>query len=66
MWITLNIIIIDLLVICTHTLALILLVNVRQNNVQGHQKMLLLALCETEITFAVVNIGEELCCILEM
>ena len=66
MWITLSIIIIDLLVICTHTLALILLVNVRQNNVQGHQKMLLLALCETEITFAVINIGEELCCILEM
>ena len=66
MWIPLSIIILDLLVICTHTLALILLINIRQNNVQGSQKMLLLALCETEITFAIINIGEELCCILKM
>ena len=66
MWIPLSIIILDLLVICTHTLALILLINIRQNNVQGSQKMLLLALCETEITFAIINIREELCCILKM
>ena len=65
-WITLAVLSIDLVVIFTHILALVLLFTVKQNNVQGSQKILLIALCMTELTFAVVNFSEELCCIVKL
>ena len=34
-----------------------MLTTVKQNNVQGSQKILLIALCVTELTYAVVNLG---------
>lgn len=65
-WITLAVLSIDLVVIFTHILALVLLFTVKQNNVQGSQKILLIALCMTELTFVVVNFSEELCYIVKL
>ena len=56
-WISLTILILDFIVILIHILTLTLLTTVKQNNVQGSQKILLIALCVTELTYAVVNLG---------
>ena len=64
-WIPLAVLSVDFLVMFTHILALVLLFRVKQNNVQGSQKILLIALCMTELTFVVVNFTEELCYILK-
>ena len=64
-WIPLAVLSVDFLVMFTHILALVLLFRVKQNNVQGSQKILLIALCMTELTFVVVNFTEELCYIVK-
>ena len=51
----------DLSVIFIHILALTLLVRLKQNNVKGSQKILIIMLCATELTSAVMNILEKLC-----
>ena len=56
-WMSLMILILDIIVLLIHILALTLLITVKQNNVLGSQKILLIALCVTELTYAVVNLG---------
>ena len=51
----------EVAVIFTHILALTLLVHVRQNSLKGSQMLLLLSLCLTELVYALVNIGKQLC-----
>ena len=51
----------DLSVIFIHILALTLLVRLKQNNVKGSQKILIIMLCATELTSAVMNILQKLC-----
>ena len=46
----------DVSVIFLHLLALTLLFRLKQNNVKGNQKILIEALCATELTSAVMNI----------
>ena len=65
-WVVLTIIVLDILVILTHTLALVLLFSVRQNNVQGSQKTLLIALCMTELTYIIINMGELFCRLMKL
>ena len=50
----------DIAVIIIHILALTLLMKKKQNNVKGCQRTLLIALCMTELSYAVLNIGLEL------
>ena len=54
---SLTILILDFIVILIHILTLTLLITVKQDNVQGSQKILLIALCVTELTYAAVNLG---------
>ena len=65
-WVVFTILILDVLVILTHTLALVLLFSVRQNNVQGSQKTLLIALCMTELTYVIVNMGQLFCHLMKL
>ena len=65
-WVVLIIIILDILVILTHTLALVLLFSVRQNNVQGSQKTLLIALCMTELSYIIINMGQLFCRLMKL
>ena len=60
-WIPLFIIALDLVVIFVQVLALTLLINVKQNNVGGSQKILLIALCMTELTYVFVDVCEQSC-----
>ena len=60
-WIPLFIIALDLVVIFVQVLALTLLINVKQNNIGGSQKILLIALCMTELTYILVDICEQSC-----
>ena len=46
----------DLVVIFVHILAVTLLARVKQNSVKGTQKMLLIALCVTELIYALIDI----------
>ena len=64
-WIPLAVLSVNFLVMFTHILALVLLFRVKQNNVQGSQTILLIALCMTKLTFVVVNFTEELCYIVK-
>ena len=57
---------IDFVVMFTHITALAVLFCVKRNNVQGSQKILLIALCMTELTFVVVNFTGELCYIMKL
>ena len=50
----------DVAVILIHILNLTLLLKIKQNNVKGCQRTLLIALCITELSYAVLNIGLEL------
>ena len=55
-WILLVIaVILDVVVILIHTIALILLL--KQSDVTGSQKLLLITLCSTELTYVVIDIG---------
>ena len=66
-WISLGIVItLDLVVISDHILALALLVRQKQNNVKGSQKLLLIALCVTELIYALVDILGHICYKLEL
>ena len=60
-WIPLFIIALDLVVIFVQVLAFTLLINVKQNDVGGSQKILLIALCMTELTYILVDICEQSC-----
>lgn len=61
-WISLGIVItLDLVVISVHILALALLIRQKQNNVKGSQKLLLIALCVTELIYALVDILGHIC-----
>lgn len=50
----------DVAVILIHILHLTLLLKIKQNNVKGCQRTLLIALCITELSYSVLNIGLEL------
>ena len=65
-WIPLAVLSTDIVVMFTHILALVSLFSVKRNNVQGSQKLLLIALCMTELTFVVANFTEELCYIMKL
>lgn len=57
-WIFLVIVVIlDVVVTLIHTIALIILIFLKQGYVTGSQKFLLIALCSTELTYAVIDIG---------
>ena len=57
-WILLIIaIILDVVVILIHTIAVTLLTCLKQGNVTGSQKLLLTALCSTELTYAIIDLG---------
>ena len=61
-WISVGITItLDIAVIFIHILALALLVKLKQNNVKGSQRILIIALCATELTYALMNILEKIC-----
>ena len=45
----------NILVICVQVLAIYLLMKVKQNDITGSQKYLLLSLCITELVFAVIH-----------
>ena len=51
----------DITVIAIHILAVTLLVRLKQNNVKGSQKILLIALCVTELTYALIDILDHIC-----
>ena len=55
--ILLSVLILELLVILVHVIALRMLISVKNNNVSGTQKLLLIVLCVTELTFTVSDIG---------
>ena len=66
-WISLGIVVtLDSVVIFVHTLSLALLVRLKQNNVKGSQKMLLIALCATRLIYALLDILEHTCIKLEL
>ena len=65
-WVVFIIFILDVLVILSHSLALVLLFSVRQSNVQGSQKTLLIALCMTELAYVIVNMGELFCRLMKL
>ena len=66
-WISLGVVItLDLVVIFVHILALALLARLKQNNVKGSQKMLLIALCVTELIYALIDILGHICYKLEL
>lgn len=50
-------IILDVVVFLIHTVTLTLLIFLKQGNVTGSQKLLLIALCSTELTYAIIDIG---------
>ena len=56
----------DITVIAIHILAVTLLVRLKQNNVKGSQKILLIALCVTELTYALIDILDHICYKLEL
>ena len=56
----------DITVIAIHILAVTLLVRLKQNNVKGSQKILLVALCVTELTYALIDILDHICYKLEL
>ena len=56
----------DITVIVIHILAITLLVRLKLNNVKGIQKILLIALCITELTYALIDIFDHICYQLEL
>ena len=54
-------IIFDLVVASAHILALKLMISLKRNNIQGSQRFLLIALCITELTYALVDIARQSC-----
>ena len=45
----------NIFVICVQVLAVFLLMKVKQNNITGSQKYLLLSLCVSELVYAVIH-----------
>ena len=64
--ILLSVLILELLVILVHVIALRMLISVKNNNVSGTQKLLLIVLCVTELTFTVSDIGSTVLHFLEL
>ena len=58
-WLLLSAIILDLVVIFVHVIAIRMLISVKTNNVRGSQKLLLLVLCVTELTFSILDINNK-------
>lgn len=58
-WLLLLAIILDLVVIFVHVIAIRMLISVKTNNVRGSQKLLLLVLCVTELTFSILDINNK-------
>ena len=56
-WLFLTNIVLNFIVIIVHIIALRLLLSVDENNVRGTQKLLLIALCVTELVFTILDIG---------
>ena len=56
----------DITVIVIHILAITLLVRLKLNNVKGSQKILLIALCVTELSYALIDILDHICYKLEL
>ena len=55
------IIILDLAVVSAHVLALKLMISIRRSSIHGSQRLLLIALCITELTYALVDIARQSC-----
>ena len=55
------IIILDLAVVSAHILALKLMISIRRSSIHGSQRLLLIALCITELTYALVDIARQSC-----
>lgn len=58
-WLLLSAIILDLVVIFVHVIAIRMLISVKTSNVRGSQKLLLLVLCVTELTFSILDINNK-------
>ena len=58
-WLLLSAIILDLVVIFVHVIAIRMLISVKTNKVRGSQKLLLLVLCVTELTFSILDINNK-------
>ena len=48
-------------VVLIHTISLILLVTLKQRSLKGSQKLLLIALSLTELTYALLDIVQQIC-----
>ena len=55
-WIVKTVIFFDAVVLLLHGLALILLMTLKNSNIRGSQKLLLITLCVSELIYAVVDI----------
>ena len=64
--ILLSVLILELFVILVHVIALRMLICVKNNNISGSQKLLLIVLCVTELTFAISDIGSTVLHFLEL
>ena len=60
-WTIVVVLILNVTVIFIDIVAMVLLITVKQNNVKRSQKILLIAMCLTELTYAVLNIFQQLC-----
>ena len=58
-WILLSAIILDLVVVFVHVIAIRMLIIAKINNVRGSQRLLLLVLCVTELTFSILDINNK-------
>ena len=50
----------DILIIFLHITALTLLLKMKNNNIKGSQKSLLISLCLSEVIYAIIDIGTNL------
>lgn len=55
-WILKTVIFFDAVVLLLHGLALILLMTLKNSNIRGSQKLLLITLCVSELIYAIVDI----------
>lgn len=65
-WIFIIILVLNSMVILIHILAITLLISLNENNVSGSQKLLLKALCVTELIYATIDIALVCCFFLDV
>ena len=64
-WIFIIILVLNSMVILIHILAITLLISLNENNVSGSQKLLLKALCVTELIYVTIDIALVCCFFLD-